>query len=80
MPDDELKKKSNSLNSIDVGDMVESATTGRIGVVKSIVWEDGEPYVYGPYIIVVWVVRGYESCWIPHYDFKIISKASKNSG
>ena len=23
------------------------------------------------------VVKGYESCWIPHYDFKIVSKASK---
>ena len=36
-----------------------------------------EPYVYGPYIVVIWVVKGYESCWIPHYDFKIISKGSK---
>ena len=51
--------------------------TGRIGLVKNIVWGEEEPYVYGPYIVVIWVVKGYESCWIPHYDFKIVSKGSK---
>mgnify|MGYP001209666107 FL=1 len=80
MSEDNLKKNADLRDNIDVGDMVESTTTGRLGVVKSIIWEDGEPYVYGPYIIVVWCSMGYESCWIPHYDFKIISKGSKNSG
>ena len=75
MSDDELKKNENLESNIDIGDMVESMATGRIGLVKSIVWGEGEPYVYGPYI--VWVVKGYESCWIPHYDFKIVSKCSK---
>jgi len=80
MSDGNLKKNADSRNNIDIGDMVESTTNGRLGIVKNIIWEDGEPYVYGPYITVVWISRGYESCWIPHYDFKIISKGSKNSG
>ena len=42
MSDDELKKKSNSLNNIDVGDMVESLSTGRLGLVRNIVFADGE--------------------------------------
>jgi hypothetical protein len=73
-------KKIDTRSSIDIGDIVESMATGRIGLVKNIVWGEEEPYVYGPYIVVIWVVKGYESCWIPHYDFKIISKGSKNSG
>ena len=73
-------KKIDTRSNIDIGDMVESMATGRIGLVKNIVWGEEEPYVYGPYIVVIWVVKGYESCWIPHYDFKIISKGSKNSG
>jgi len=76
MSDDSSSKKTNPLDSIDIGDMVKSTTSGRIGIVKSVVWSDGEPYVYGPYVVVIWA-KGYESCWIPHYDFRIISKISK---
>ncbi len=72
--------KLNSEDNIEIGDMVESTATGRRGLVTNIVWADGEPYVYGPYVVVVWVSMGYESCWIPHYDFRIISKGPKNSG
>lgn len=80
MSEDEVAKVNTERESIEIGDMVESVSTGRLGLVRNIVWADGEPYVYGPYIVVIWVERGYESCWIPHYDFKIISKTSKNSG
>ena len=80
MSDDEATKVNTERENIDIGDMVESVSTGRLGLVRNIVWADGEPYVYGPYVVVIWVERGYESCWIPHYDFKIISKTSKNSG
>jgi len=80
MSEDEVTKVNTERESIEIGDMVESVSTGRLGLVRNIVWADGEPYVYGPYIVVIWVERGYESCWIPHYDFKIISKTSKNSG
>ena len=80
MPEDEVTKVNAERESINIGDMVESVSTGRLGLVRNIVWADGEPYVYGPYIVVIWVEKGYESCWIPHYDFKIISKTSKNSG
>ena len=76
MSDDSSNKKINPLNRIDIGDLVESITSGRLGLVKSVVFADGEPYVYGPYVVVVWT-RGYESCWIPHYDFRIVSKISK---
>jgi hypothetical protein len=77
MSEDEVTKVNTERESIEIGDMVESVSTGRLGLVRNIVWADGEPYVYGPYIVVIWVERGYESCWIPHYDFKIISKSSK---
>ena len=80
MSEDEVTKVNTERESIEIGDMVESVSTGRLGLVRNIVWADGEPYVYGPYIVVIWVERGYDSCWIPHYDFKIISKTSKNSG
>lgn len=80
MSEDEVAKVNTERESIEIGDMVESVSTGRLGLVRNIVWADGEPYVYGPYIVVIWVERGYDSCWIPHYDFKIISKTSKNSG
>ena len=80
MSEDNPTKNTNNRDSIDIGDMVESLSTGRLGLVRNIVWADGEPYVYGPYIVVIWVEKGYESCWIPHYDFKIVSKSSKNSG
>ena len=80
MSEDEVAKVNTERESIEIGDMVESVSTGRLGLVRNIVWADGEPYVYGPYIVVIWVERGYESCWIPHYDFRIISKTSKNSG
>ena len=80
MSEDEVTKVNTERESIEIGDMVESVSTGRLGLVRNIVWADGEPYVYGPYIVVIWVERGYESCWIPHYDFKIVSKTSKNSG
>jgi hypothetical protein len=77
MSDAEPTNNADNLDSISIGDMVESLSTGRLGLVRNIVFADGEPYVYGPYIVVIWVVKGYESCWIPHYDFKIISKGSK---
>lgn len=80
MSDDEATKVNTERENIDIGDMVESVSTGRLGLVTNMFWADGEPYVYGPYVVVIWVERGYESCWIPHYDFKIISKTSKNSG
>jgi hypothetical protein len=77
MSNDELRKGRSTYDNIDIGDIVESVDTGRLGLVKSVVWADGEPYVYGPYIVVIWVTKGYESCWIPHYNFKVISKSSK---
>ena len=80
MSEDEVAKVNTERESIEIGDMVEAVSTRRLGLVRNIVWADGEPYVYGPYIVVIWVERGYDSCWIPHYDFKIISKGSKNSG
>lgn len=74
MSEDKPTKNVDNRESISIGDMVESVSTGRLGLVRNIVWADGEPYVYGPYIVVIWVERGHESCWIPHYDFKIVSK------
>ena len=64
---------------IEVGDLVLSLDNGHLGLVKSVFWADGEPYEYGPYIVVIWVDVGFESCWISHHHFTIVSKARKNN-
>ena len=48
MSEDKPTKNVDNRESIDIGDMVESVSTGRLGLVRNIVWADGEPYVYGP--------------------------------